>query len=109
MAGERTCALHPVLYLLLRPWGTSRRALGRLLLAHTWLVGFGYAGESVGSYWILLWGAVAGLGYVSLLHQIWFAPWPGRWTPCPTWPWGGSSRILVPSSWLVGCFTRSAI
>lgn len=59
-------------YLLLRPWGASGWALGRLVLAHSWLVGFGYVGEVAGLYWILLWGAVASLGFVSLLHEVWF-------------------------------------
>lgn len=87
-------------YLLLRPWGASRGALARLVLAHCWLVGFGYLGEAANSYWILLWGAVAALGSVVLLHEIWFGPLARLVDTVPD-PAVGRTFTYLSSFWLV--------
>ena len=61
-------------YLLMRPSGASPGSLWRLFVSAIWMIGFGYFGESVLSYWSILWGAVSTLGYMAIIHEIWFGP-----------------------------------
>ena len=61
-------------YLLLRPAGAQPGSLWRLVVAGTWMIGFGYFGESTDAYWSILWGAVSSLGYLVIIYEIWFGP-----------------------------------
>lgn len=61
-------------YLLMRPSGASPGSLWRLFLSALWMIGFGYLGESALSYWSMLWGAVSALGYMVIIHELWFGP-----------------------------------
>jgi sensory rhodopsin len=61
-------------YLLLRPMGASASSLWRLFLAAVWMIGFGFVGETSPGYWSILWGSVSMLGYMVVIHEIWFGP-----------------------------------
>ena len=61
-------------YLMLRPAGARPGSLVRLVAAGTWMIGFGYFGETTDAYWSILWGAVSTLGYLVILYEIWFGP-----------------------------------
>ena len=61
-------------YLLLRPAGARPGSLWRLFLAGTWMIGFGYFGETTEAYWSIAWGAVSTLGYLVIVYEIWFGP-----------------------------------
>lgn len=61
-------------YLLLRPAGARPSSLWRLVLAGLWMIGFGYFGETSSAYWSILWGSVSTLGYLVIIHEIWFGP-----------------------------------
>ncbi|HEX8425772.1 bacteriorhodopsin [Hymenobacter sp.] len=70
-------------YLLMRPEGATPGSLWRLFLGAVWMVGFGYFGESSSSYWSILWGAVSTLGYMAVVHEIWFGPLAKLVDSCP--------------------------
>jgi bacteriorhodopsin len=59
-------------YLLLRPAGAQPSALWRLFLAGIWMIAFGYFGETTNAYWSILWGSISTLGYLVVIHEIWF-------------------------------------
>ena len=61
-------------YLLLRPAGAQPGSLVRLFAGGTWMIAFGYFGESNEAYWSIVWGAVSTLGYLVVLYEIWFGP-----------------------------------
>lgn len=61
-------------YLLLRPAGAQPGSLVRLFLGGTWMIAFGYFGETTEAYWSIMWGAVSTLGYFAILYEIWFGP-----------------------------------
>ncbi|TGE19715.1 bacteriorhodopsin [Hymenobacter elongatus] len=70
-------------YLLLRPLGAPVSSLWRLLLAAIWMIGFGFVGETSPGYWSILWGSIALLGYMVILHEIWFGPLARLVDACP--------------------------
>jgi len=58
-------------YLILKAFGAKQSLLWKMIFYSTWMLVFGYLGETVFRGQSAIWGAVSTIGYALIVYEVW--------------------------------------